>query len=104
MNDLFVIAAALAYTAGGYFMKVADGFTHVAPGLAVLALFCVGATLQMFAMRRQDMTTIYVAVLGFEAVCAFAVGWLLLGETVTWQKVGGAIIVCVGVALLREAF
>jgi multidrug transporter EmrE-like cation transporter len=103
MNDLYVIAAALAFTAGGYFMKQADGFTRIVPALAVLALFALGATLQMFAMRRQEMTGTYIAVLGFEAICAFLVGCLLLGEELTWQKVTGGVVVCMGVALLREA-
>jgi multidrug transporter EmrE-like cation transporter len=53
MHNLLIIAAALAYTLGGYFMKEADGFTRVVPGLAVLLLFCVGATLQIFAMRSR---------------------------------------------------
>jgi drug/metabolite transporter (DMT)-like permease len=28
---------------------------------------------------------------------------VLLGEALTWQKIAGGIIVCAGVALLREA-
>lgn len=102
INALLVIAAALSYTAGGYFMKHADGFTQWIPSLTVLALFCVGATLQIFAMRGQEMTTLYIVVLGFEAVCAFMLGTLLLGEAVTWQKLLGAVIVCIGVAILRQ--
>ena len=71
--------------------------------LAMLGLFCLGATLQTFAMRQQEMTSTYITVLGFEAICAFLVGSLLLGEQLTWQKVAGGIIVCVGVALMHEA-
>lgn len=102
MNNMLVVAAALAYTMGGYFMKGAAGFTQLPSALAALALFSVGATLQIFAMHQQEMTTTYIAVLGFEAVCAFAVGAMLLGEQLTWQKVAGAIIVCAGVALLHH--
>jgi multidrug transporter EmrE-like cation transporter len=102
MNTLLVVTAALTYTLGGYFMKHADGFAHIVPSLAALALFAVGATLQILAMRQQEMTTTYIAVLGFEAVCAFVVGCMLLGEELTWQKVAGSIIVCVGVALLHD--
>ena len=101
MNVLYIIAAALAFTVGGYFMKQADGLDRLAPVLAVLALFALGATLQMLAMRQQEMTGTYLAVLGFEAVCAFVIGCLLLGEAVTWQKVAGSVVVCAGVALLR---
>ena len=101
MNTLYIIAAAIAFAAGGYFMKQAEGFTRPAPVLAVLILFALGATLQMLAMRQQEMTGTYLAVLGFEAVCAFVIGSLLLGEQVTWQKVAGSLIVCAGVALLR---
>jgi multidrug transporter EmrE-like cation transporter len=103
MHHVYVIAAALAYTVGGYFMKEADGFARLGPALAVLGLFGLGATLQIFAMRGQEMTTTYLVVLGLEAVCAFAFGVLLLGEALTWQKVAGSVIVCAGVALLRGA-
>ena len=102
MNALLVVSAAISYTLGGYFMKHADGFTQLRPSVAVLALFCFGATLQIFAMRQQEMTNLYIIVLGFEAVCAFLFGTLLLGEAVTWQKVIGGIIVCIGVAVLRQ--
>jgi multidrug transporter EmrE-like cation transporter len=103
MNNMLVVAAALAYTLGGYFMKHAAGFTQLPAALAALALFLVGATLQIFAMHQQEMTTTYIIVLGFEAICAFAVGSMLLGEQLTWQKVAGAIIVCAGVVLLHNA-
>ena len=103
MDNLFVIGAALSYTVGGYFMKHAADFTRIPPMLAVLGLFCLGAMLQTFAMRQQEMTSTYITVLGFEAICAFLVGSLLLGEQLSWQKVAGGIIVCVGVALLHEA-
>ena len=102
MNALLVISAAISYTVGGYFMKHADGFSQFAPSVAVLALFCFGATLQIFAMRQQEMTTMYIAVLGFEAVCAFLFGTVLLGEAITWQKLLGAVVVCIGVAILRQ--
>lgn len=102
MNAILIVSAAISYTVGGYYMKHADGFTQLLPSLAVLALFCLGASLQIFAMRQQEMTTMYIIVLGFEAVCAFLFGTLLLGEALTWQKMVGALIVCIGVAVLRH--
>ena len=102
MNALFVIAAALSFTLGGYFMKYADGFSRLTPSMLVLVLFCLGATLQTFAMRQQEMTSVYIIVLGVEAISAFTLGTLLLGETLTWQKLVGGVVVCVGVMLLRQ--
>ena len=102
INVFFVISAALSYTLGGYFMKHSDGFTQIAPTIAVLALFCLGASLQTFAMRQQEMTRMYIIVLGFEAICAFLFGTFLLGEVLTWQKLVGSVVVCIGVVLLRQ--
>lgn len=102
MNALFVIAAALSFTLGGYFMKYADGFSSLLPSLLVLALFGLGATLQTFAMRQQEMTTLYVIVLGVEAISALLLGTLFLGEALTWQKVVGGVIVCAGILILRH--
>lgn len=102
MNIFLNIVAALIYTMGAYCMKQSDGIAQLSSVMLVFVLFCLGATCQMFAMRQQDMSGLYIIVLGLEAVCAFLVGAVLLGEVVTWQKIAGAIVIGVGVLLLRQ--
>lgn len=102
MNVILTILAALLYTIAAYYMKEANGFALWMPSFMVFALFGVGAVFQIIAMRQQEMTGLYLAFLGIEAIGAFLFGTLLLGESITWQKVVGGIVVCLGVVLLRQ--
>lgn len=102
METILLIAAAFSYSIGGYYMKLAEGLTKGGPAVLVLGLFCLGATLQMFAMRQTEMSANYIMVLGFEAMTAVLVGIFLLNEGVTATKLLGVLIVALGVAVLRS--
>jgi len=100
---LLGLLAALCFTTGGLFMKQADGFRQLMPGLAFLLLFGVGAVLQSHAMRGNGMAVTYVVVLGLEAALALGFGVWLLGESMSAIKVAGLGLTLVGIALLRSA-
>lgn len=102
LNIFLLLTAALSYSVGGYFMKLSEGFTRSGPSLIVLALFCLGATLQMIAMRQSEMSTTYIIVLGIEAVTALALGIFLLNEGVTLFKLAGVALISLGVFALRS--
>lgn len=102
INILLLFSAALSYSVGGYFMKLSEGFTRGLPALAVLILFCLGATLQMIAMRQSEMSTTYIIVLGIEAITALALGLLLLNEGITVIKLAGVTLIGLGVLALRS--
>jgi quaternary ammonium compound-resistance protein SugE len=93
--------AAVCFTVGGVFMKRADGLRHAAPTMLFLLLFAVGAALQSQAMRRAELTTTYVIVLGLEAVLAVGFGMLLFAEPMTSRKLCAVALIVVGIALLR---
>lgn len=101
MQLFLLMTAAMSFSFGGYFMKLSEGLTKSGPIAAVLALFCLGAGLQMVAMRNTEMTVTYIIVLGLEAITATAIGVLLLNEGFTVSKFLGVLIVVVGIALLR---
>lgn len=101
MQFFLLIAAALSYSIGGYFMKLSEGLSKGEPTLLVLTLFCLGATLQIMAMRQREMSSTYIVVLGFEAVTALLLGIFVLGEALTMIKLLGILVVVVGVVLLR---
>ena len=99
---LLAILAALAFTAGGVFMKYADGARHAVPVAGYLALFAIGATLQSQAMRGTGLGATYVLVLGLEAAIACGLGVVLFDETATWRKLASVILIVAGIALLRS--
>ena len=84
-------------------MKASDGLTKFVPSVAVLVLFCAGAACQTIAMKRGEMSAIYVLVLGLEAITAFTLGVTVLGEKASFSKVCALILIVSGIALLDRS-
>lgn len=103
MQLLLLVLAAFLFAVGGLFMKFSDGMTKLVPSVAVLVLFCSGAVCQTIAMKRGEMSAIYVLVLGLEAVTAFILGVTVLGEKASLSKVCALILIIGGIALLERS-
>lgn len=101
MQTMILLGAAMSYSVGGYFMKLSHGLTKGGPTALVMGLFCLGAGLQMYAMRNTEMTITYIMVLGFEAITAMTIGALFLNEGLTMTRVLGALVIVLGIILLR---
>lgn len=84
-------------------MKASSGATSLRSTVAFLFLFIVGALLQARAMRRADMSVVYVAVLGLEAVAVviFSVGFLR--EAFSWRRGLAVAMIIAGVMMLRRS-
>jgi multidrug transporter EmrE-like cation transporter len=83
MHLFLLAAAAVLFSFGGLAMKASIGLTRIGPSVAVFVLFCLGAACQALGMRRTEMGVAYISVLGLEALVAFALSSLALGERVT---------------------
>ena len=101
MSTSLIVLAALAFSVGGYCMKLSHGLTRPGPSVMVFVLFGVGAALQAIAMRDQPMAVTYIAVLGLEALTAYALGALFLHEQSSLTKLSGVVLVVAGIVLLR---
>ena len=101
MLTVLMVVAALAFSVGGYFMKLSLGLTRLGPSLLVFALFAIGAACQALAMRNEPMTITYVVVLGLEAVIAYLMGVIFLQEGSSPGKLAGMAMVLGGIVLLR---
>jgi quaternary ammonium compound-resistance protein SugE len=99
---LLLALAALVFSFGGLAMKASAGLTRMGPSVAVFALFCAGAAFQALGMRRTEMGVAYIWVLGVEALTAFTLSWLALGERVTISKAGALLLIVGGIALLER--
>ena len=102
MEFLLLAVAALLFSFGGLAMKASAGLTKAGPSAAVFVLFCAGAACQALAMRRVEMGAAYISVLGLEALTAFALSSVVLGERVTVGKIGALLLVVGGIALLQR--
>ncbi|MGH9581847.1 MAG: DMT family transporter [Bryobacteraceae bacterium] len=102
MYILLLIAASILFAVGGLFMKFSNGLTRAAPGIGVFALFCAGAACQAIAMKRGEMSVVYLFVLGLEAVIAFLLGIVVLGERATVSKGCAVALIVAGIAWLER--
>lgn len=97
-----MVAAALAFTIGGVFMKASAGLTQTLPTLAMLALFIVGAFLLTLSIDvRGELGPAYLVVLGMEAVLALAFGAILFGEHATPPRLVGLGLLIAGMILIE---
>jgi multidrug transporter EmrE-like cation transporter len=103
VTTLLNLVAALAYATGGVMMKRSDGFRNLAPSVLVFGCFALGATVQTFALKRQQLGSGYVIVLGLEAVAALVLGARLYKEPLDATKLVAAALVVVGIVLLRRS-
>jgi multidrug transporter EmrE-like cation transporter len=96
------VAAALAFTVGGIFMKLSQGLTQPLPTLAMLGLFALGAALLTLSIEaRGELGPAYLIVLGLEAVLAFAFGAMLFGEHANVGRLVGLALLVAGMVLIE---
>lgn len=100
---VLLLLASAAFAVGGLFMKWSDGLTRVGPTITVAVLFLLGAALQALAMRTADLGVAYIFVLGAEAVVAFGLSVLVLGETLNASRITAVLLILGGILLLRRA-
>ncbi len=103
MYILLLIAASLLFATGGLFMKYSNGLTKPLPSIGVFVLFCIGAACQALGMKRAEMGVAYIFVLGAEAIAAFLLSTVMLGERATIAKVCALALIVGGIALLERA-
>jgi multidrug transporter EmrE-like cation transporter len=101
MYVVWVLAAAIFFTAGGVAMKASAGMTRLTLTLLFFLSFAVGAAFQALALRYAELGVAYVVVLGLEAVFAVALGVLVYSEQMSALKCGGVIAVILGIVLLH---
>ena len=66
-----------------------------------MVVFSAGALIQAWAMRREALGPSYVVVLGLEVLLALLAGYLFFSEQVNLRVFSGALLVIIGIAVLR---
>lgn len=103
MYFLLLLAASLLFAVGGVFMKYSAGLTSLGATIGVFTCFCLGAACQAIAMRRAEMSVVYLFVLGLEAVSAFLLSIWILDERISLLKVLALALIVSGIVLLERA-
>ena len=97
-----IIIGSLAFSIGGAFMGVSDGFTRLWPSVIIVACFVIGAVFLTRAVNHGGLSTTYVVALGCEAVISVGIGLALLGEKLTVPQTAGIAIILVGLATVNH--
>ena len=97
-----IIIGSLAFSIGGAFMGISDGFTKFWPSVMIVACFATGAGFLAKAVNRGGLSTTYVIGLGIEAVVSVGIGLALFGERLTTSQSAGVVIILVGLATLKH--
>jgi multidrug transporter EmrE-like cation transporter len=107
MRDIPVIwlylSAAICYSLGGAAMKASGGLHWSRATALVYVCFIAGATIQTISLRRGELGSAYVAVLGLEAVVALGLGLVFFSETMSATKALAIAMVVSGVYLLNRS-
>jgi multidrug transporter EmrE-like cation transporter len=97
-----IIIGSVAFSIGGAFMRLSEGFTRLWPSVIVATCFVVGAGFLAKAVNRGGLSTTYVIGLGLEALISVGIGLALLGERLTVAQTAGIAIILVGLATLKH--
>ena len=97
-----IIIGSVAFSIGGAFMRLSEGFTRLWPSVIVATCFVVGAGFLAKAVNRGGLSTTYVIGLGLEALISVGIGLALLGERLTVSQTAGVAIIVVGLATLKH--
>jgi small multidrug resistance pump len=97
-----IILGSLAFSIGGAFMGISNGFTRFWPSVAIAVCFVVGAVFLARAVNRGGLSTTFVVGLGIEAVLSVGIGLALLGERLTAAQTAGIAIILVGLITMNH--
>jgi multidrug transporter EmrE-like cation transporter len=96
------LLAATCYGLGGAAMKAADGLHFNRATALVYVMFGAGATIQTISLRRGELGSGYIAVLGLEAVVALGLGLAFFEESMAISKLFAIALIVAGVYLLHR--
>lgn len=96
-----LIIAGLLEVVWAYAMKLSDGFSRPIPSLVTVATMIASFGLLSYAMRSLPLGTAYTIWTGIGAVGAFALGVVALGEEASLMRIGAAVLIVSGLALMK---
>jgi quaternary ammonium compound-resistance protein SugE len=96
-----LLFAGLLEVLWAFSMKQSAGFTKLGPSVVTLVGMIASFALLSYSMRTLPLGTAYTIWTGIGAVGAFAVGILILGESVTLTRIVAALLIVSGLVLMK---
>lgn len=101
MAWIYLVLAGFLEIIWAFFMKKSAGFTLLVPSAITLITMIASFTLLSLAMRSLPLGTAYTVWTGIGAVGAFAVGVMVLGETLSPMRLIAALLIVAGIVLMK---
>lgn len=98
---IYLVIAGFLEIVWAFFMKKSMGFTLLVPSAITIVTMVASFALLSIAMRSLPLGTAYTVWTGIGAVGAFAVGVVVLGESVTPMRLLAALLIIAGIALMK---
>ncbi|HEY0930487.1 MAG TPA: multidrug efflux SMR transporter [Gemmatimonas sp.] len=96
-----LLVAGVLEVVWAYYMKQSQGFTRLWPTVITLTTMIASFALLSLAMKTLPLGTAYTVWTGIGAIGAFAVGILVLGETVSAMRLTAAVLIVAGLVLMK---
>lgn len=103
MSWAYLFVAGILEVIFAYALKQSEGFSRLIPSVITVVTVIASFWLLSLAMRTIPIGTAYILWTGIGAIGAFMTGIVLLGEPVTAMRVIAAIIIVVGLVLMKLA-
>ena len=101
MAWILLVVAGLLEIVWAFTMKLSQGFTRPGPSVVTLLAMLASFGLLSASMRTLPLGTAYTVWTGIGAVGAFAVGVVVLGESVNAARVLAAVLIASGLMLMK---
>ena len=101
MAWVYLVVAGILEIVWAFAMKQSHGFTRLAPTVVMLVAMIGSFGLLAVSLRTLPLGTAYTIWTGIGAVGAFLIGITLLGEAASPMRIGAAILILSGLALMK---
>lgn len=101
MAWFYLVIAGVLEVVWAFYMKQSQGFSKVVPSVITITTMIASFALLSISMRSLPLGTSYMIWTGIGAVGAFLVGVIVLGEQASAVRIGAAILIVSGLALMK---
>ncbi|HLG89237.1 MAG TPA: multidrug efflux SMR transporter [Alphaproteobacteria bacterium] len=101
MAWIFLVTAGALEVVWAFYMKQSQGFSRVVPSVVTIVTMIASFVLLSISMRSLPLGTSYTIWTGIGAVGAFLIGVFVLGEQASAPRIGAAILIVSGLALMK---
>jgi drug/metabolite transporter (DMT)-like permease len=95
---LLILISSITLAIGQFYWKISSGHLLI-PLLFGFAIYIIGAISMIFAYRYGSFSVLH-PMMSFSYVFAFILGFFFLNEVASMAKIGGLVLIIIGIVLI----